>query len=72
MVLDGEIRRNAKVRVKRGDQVLGEDINIGSLRRMQEDVREVRSGFECGIGLSGFNEIKEGDRIECYISERVS
>ncbi|MBL8130877.1 MAG: translation initiation factor IF-2 [Anaerolineae bacterium] len=72
MVLDGEIRRNAKVRVKRGDQVLGEDISIGSLKRMQEDVREVRGGFECGIGLSNFDNYKEGDRIECYVSERVS
>ncbi len=72
MVLDGEIRRNARVRVVRGGTVLGEDLNIGSLKRMQEDVREVRAGFECGIGVSGFDDFKEGDRIECYISERVS
>ncbi|MBK8026434.1 MAG: translation initiation factor IF-2 [Chloroflexi bacterium] len=72
MVVDGEIRRNARVRVKRGDQVLGEDITIGSLKRLTEDVREVRAGFECGIGLSGFDAFKAGDRIECYISERVS
>jgi len=51
MVVDGEIRRNARVRVLRGSTVLGEDMNIGSLKRMQEDVREVRSGFECGIGF---------------------
>ncbi|MDZ4769018.1 MAG: translation initiation factor IF-2 [Chloroflexota bacterium] len=72
MVLDGEIRRNARVRVLRGSTVLGEDLNIGSLKRMQEDVREVRGGFECGIGVANFDDFKEGDRIECYISERVS
>ncbi|MFN8447229.1 MAG: translation initiation factor IF-2 [Anaerolineae bacterium] len=72
MVRDGEIRRNARARVRRGGQVLAENINVGSLKRLQEDVREVRSGFECGIGLSNFNDFQEGDQIECYVTERVS
>jgi translation initiation factor IF-2 len=72
MVREGEIRRNARARVKRGTQVLVENITVASLKRVQEDVREVRSGFECGIGLSNFNDFQEGDHIECYVSERVS
>jgi translation initiation factor IF-2 len=72
MVREGEIRRNARARVKRGNQVLVENVTIASLKRMQEDVREVRSGFECGIGMSNFNDFQDGDHIECYVSERVS
>jgi translation initiation factor IF-2 len=72
MVREGEIRRNARARVKRGSQVLIENVTIASLKRVQEDVREVRSGFECGIGMSNFNDFQEGDHIECYVSERVS
>jgi translation initiation factor IF-2 len=72
MVREGEIRRNARARVKHGAQVIAENITIGSLKRVQEDVREVRSGFECGIGLSNFNEFQAGDMIECYVTERVS
>ena len=72
MVREGEIRRNSRARVKRGSQVLVENVTIASLRRVSEDVREVRSGFECGIGLSNFNDFQEGDHIECYVSERVS
>ncbi len=72
MVREGEIRRNARARVKRAGQVLAENITIGSLKRVQEDVREVRSGFECGIGMSNFNEFQTGDLIECYVTERVS
>jgi translation initiation factor IF-2 len=72
MVRDGEIRRNAKARVKRGNQVVADNVTVASLKRVAEDVREVRSGFECGIGLSNFNEFQEGDHIECYVTERVS
>ncbi len=72
MVLDGELRRNAKVRVMRAGTAIIEGLSLSSLKRMQEDVREVRAGFECGIGISGFDDFKEGDRIECYVSERVS
>ena len=72
MVREGEIKRNSRCRVKRGTQVLVENVTIASLRRVSEDVREVRAGFECGIGLSNFNDFQEGDHIECYVSERVS
>ncbi len=72
MVREGEIRRNTRARVKRGGQVIAENINVGSLKRLQEDVREVRAGFECGIGLSNFNDFQVGDQIECYVTERVS
>jgi translation initiation factor IF-2 len=72
MVREGEIRRNARARIKRGGQVLVENTTIASLKRVQEDVREVRSGFECGIGVSNFNDFQVGDQIECYVTERVS
>ncbi|HUN24198.1 MAG TPA: translation initiation factor IF-2 [Anaerolineales bacterium] len=70
-VRDGEIRRNGKAKVLRG----GKQIHmgtIGSLKHEKADVRDVRSGFECGIGLDDFSEFKEGDIIECYITEQVS
>jgi len=72
MVREGEVRRNARARVKRGSEVVAESITIASLKRVKEDVREVRAGFECGIGLSNFNDFQAGDQIECYVSERVS
>jgi translation initiation factor IF-2 len=72
MVRDGEIKRNTKARVKRGGNVVAENVTIASLKRVAEDVREVRAGFECGIGLSNFNDFQVGDQIECYVSERVS
>ncbi len=64
----GVIRRNARVRVLRDDQVLF-DGEIGSLKRFQEDVREVREGFEFGIGLKGFKDFQVGDRLIAYIVE---
>ena len=72
MVREGEIRRNARARVKRGSQVLVENVSVGSLKRMTEDVREVRAGFECGIGLNNFNDFQVGDIVEFFITERVS
>lgn len=71
-VREGEIRRNARTRVKRGSKVIVENVTVSSLKRLTEDVREVRSGFECGIGLNGFNDFQQGDVIEFYVSERVS
>jgi translation initiation factor IF-2 len=71
-VREGEIRRNARVRVRRGRNIIAENVGVSSLKRVTEDVREVRSGFECGIGLDGFNEFEEGDLLEFYVSERVS
>jgi translation initiation factor IF-2 len=72
MVRDGEARRNARARVKRDGQVLVENSAVSSLKRIQEDVREVRAGFECGVGLATFGDFEEGDIIEFFVSERVS
>ena len=71
MVIDGNIRRNARARLIRDAVVIWEG-NIASLRRFKDDVSEVREGFECGIGLENFNDIKVGDQIEAYLVERVA
>ncbi len=71
-VLDGVIRRNARTRVLRKGQPVAQGLSVGSLKRVNEDVREVRAGFECGIGLDGFESFEEGDVIEFYVSERVN
>jgi translation initiation factor IF-2 len=70
-VSDGEIRRNAKVRLYRGDDLVYEG-EIASLKHEKEDVREMRQGFECGINLKNFNDVEVGDVIECYILEKSS
>jgi len=69
-IRDGEARRDAKARVVRDSKILHES-KVSSLKRFQEDVREVRTGFECGIGVSGFSDFEEGDLIQFTISERV-
>ncbi len=69
-VTDGKMVRAGKVRVKRGDEVLF-DGEFASLKRFKDDVREVASGYECGIGIQGFNKLEEGDLIECYEVEEV-
>ncbi|MDA3029807.1 MAG: translation initiation factor IF-2 [Actinomycetota bacterium] len=66
MVLDGNIRRNAKVRTMRAGVVIGENLSIESLRRFKDDATEVREGFECGIGLGSFKELQVGDVIQVY------
>jgi translation initiation factor IF-2 len=71
-IRDGEVRRNARARVKRGGRVLLENLGVASLKREKDDVREVRSGFECGISLNGFDDFRPGDLIEFYVSERVN
>ncbi len=68
---DGMVTRNSWVRVLRDDEELF-DGRIDSLKRFQEDVPEVRAGFECGIGLSGWDDFEEGDILEFYQEERVS
>jgi translation initiation factor IF-2 len=70
-VRTGIIRRDARVRVIR-DAIEVYEGNIASLRRFKDDVREVREGFECGIGIENFNDLKVGDRIECYRTEEVA
>ena len=72
MIKEGEARRNAKARVKRGDKVTVEEVDVSSLKRFQDDVREVRSGFECGIGLAGVSDFQEGDLIEFFVRVRVN
>lgn len=71
MVIDGTIRRNARARLIR-DGIVSWEGNIASLRRFKDDVSEVREGFECGISLENFNDVKVGDQIEAYIVERVA
>jgi translation initiation factor IF-2 len=71
LVRSGVINRQAQVRVIR-DGVEIYQGNIASLRRFKDDVREVREGFECGIGIENFNDIKVGDIIECYRTEEVA
>jgi translation initiation factor IF-2 len=70
-VTDGEIRRNSRIRVLRAGENIHEG-GISSLKHLQEDEREVRAGFECGIGLKGFDDLLVGDRLECFIVEKVS
>ena len=67
-VMNGKITRNAKIRVVRDGIVVFED-EIASLRRFKDDVKEVASGFDCGIGLVKFNDIKEGDVLEAFVVE---
>ena len=67
-VLDGKVTRGSKIRVVRDGIVITED-EISSLRRFKDDVKEVAQGYECGIGLEKFNDIKEGDIFESFILE---
>jgi translation initiation factor IF-2 len=69
-VTRGVIRRNAQVRVVRDGAVVYET-TIASLKRFKDDVREVQEGFECGILLDGFNDVKEGDVLEAYETRQI-
>jgi translation initiation factor IF-2 len=69
-VLDGVIKRNSEARLLRDNAVIHEG-KIGSLRRFKDDVSEVKSGFECGIGFEHFSDVKVGDIIEAYIIEKI-
>ena len=69
-VTEGVVRRNAEVRLLRDNIVIHEG-KLDSLKRFKDDAREVAQGFECGIGLEKYNDIKEGDVIECFINEEV-
>lgn len=70
-VLNGEIRRNGRMHVLRDEEEIYDGV-ISSLKREKDDTREVREGFECGIGLKGFDTFKEGDLLECYTEEKVA
>lgn len=67
-VLSGKVTRNAQIRVVRDGIVIAED-KMSSLRRFKDDVKEVAQGYECGIGLEKFNDIKEGDIFEAFVME---
>ena len=69
-VLDGKIQRNSQVRVVRDGIVIHEG-ELGSLRRFKDDVKEVAAGYECGLSIDKYNDIKEGDIIEAYVMEQV-
>ncbi|AXC14218.1 Translation initiation factor 2 [Acidisarcina polymorpha] len=70
-VSDGVLRRDADIRLTRGgEQVFKGKLN--SLKRFKDDVREVTSGMECGIGINNFNDIQVGDQIEAFVTERVA
>jgi translation initiation factor IF-2 len=70
-VVEGVIQRGARARLIR-DGVVVHDGSISSLKRFKDDVREVAAGFECGIGLEGYNDVKEGDNIEAYLIREVA
>jgi translation initiation factor IF-2 len=71
MVTDGHIQRGSKIRLIRDGKVITEDLSIETLRRLKEDVKEVKSGFECGIKLANYDDIKVGDRFEAYVRETI-
>lgn len=70
-VREGTVQRNARARVLRDDRVLADGLRVGSLKRVRDDVREVRAGFECGINLERYNDFQEGDLLEFYVVRRA-
>ena len=70
MVKDGKVPRAAKVRIVRDGVVIHEG-EISSLKRFKDDAREVATGYECGIGIDRFNDVKEGDIIENYLMVQI-
>ncbi len=70
-VTDGVLRRDAEVKILRGDEQVFKG-KIGSLRRVKDDVKEVTNGMECGVGIAGFSDLKEGDKIEAFSTERIA
>ncbi len=71
MVTSGLIRRNAKVRLIRDGAVVADSLDLSSLKREKDDAAEVREGFECGLVLRGFNDIKEGDVVEAFEMKEI-
>jgi translation initiation factor IF-2 len=69
MMTDGHIVRTDKIRLIRDGKVITDGLSIESLKRLKDDVKEVKSGFECGIKIAGYDDIKLGDRLEAYITE---
>jgi len=71
MVLEGKVTRNADAKLIRAGDIVYEG-KIGSLKRFKDDVREVTGGYECGIGLDGYNDLQEGDIVEVYTKEKAT
>ncbi len=69
-VTDGKLQRNASVRLLR-DNVVAFEGKLSSLRRFKDDVKEIGSGYECGVGLENYSDIKENDIVECFILEEI-
>ena len=69
-VTDGKIQRNCEVRIVR-DGIVVHEGTMNSLKRFKDDVKEVQTGYECGIGIERFNDIKEGDVVECFVMEEI-
>ena len=69
-IRDGIVRRDARIRVKRGDEVV-HTAKMASLRREKDEVREVKEGFECGIRLEGWDAFEQGDELEAFVVEEV-
>lgn len=69
-VTQGKIQRNAQIRIVR-DGIIVHEGKIDSLRRFKDDAKEVMENFECGIGVENFNDIKDGDTIECFVMEEI-
>jgi len=70
-VTDGHIQRGSKIRLTRDGVVITQDLSLESLRRVKDDVKEVKAGLECGIKLAGYDDIKVGDILEAYIRETI-
>jgi translation initiation factor IF-2 len=70
-VSEGKVSRNISVRVRRQEQVVSESV-VSSLKRFKDDVKEVDSGYECGIGIEDFNELEVGDILEFFRREKAS
>ena len=65
---DGELRRGAKVRLYRSADIIYEG-DLSSLRHEKDDVKEIRTGFECGVGFKNFSDVQSGDQLVCYVVE---
>ena len=69
-ITDGKVSRNSQVRILRDSIIIHEGV-LSSLKRFKDDAKEVASGYECGVGIENFNDIKEGDVIESFVMEEV-
>ena len=70
-VVDGKIHRNSQLRLVRDGRIIFEG-KVSSLKRFKDDVKEVATGFECGIGIENYNDVKVGDVIEAYEMESIA